>query len=191
MEVREGLFCLKLHESTTRYLNPEELLIPMFRQVTGSMFALAQHYEGFWKAKKDGRRITKRDFFCKNPIPIEVGIDEITTHFKSGFSHSKKLIKKILPDDIMGEVSNVMQGNVNYDETLWAKTVYNFAAYYKNVTEAQQAYDTLNALKSLWLGRFIGYVHETKEMDLNEAESVIQRQAGVFEDKRDYLLSIY
>jgi hypothetical protein len=191
MDIREGLFCLKLHESTTRYMNPEELIIPMFREVTGSMFALAQHYEEFWKNKKNGRSIITRDFFCRNPIPIKVEIEEITTHLKGEFATSKKLTEKILPDDIMVRINNVMKGDESFDEILWAETVYNFAAYYKNLREPKEKYDTLDALKTLWLGRFVGYVIETKDMDLTGAEDVIQRQAQVFEAKRDYLLSIY
>ena len=84
-----------------------------------------------------------------------------------------------------------MKGSESYDEMLWAETVYNFAAYYKNLRETKEKYNLLNALKTLWLGRFVGYVIETKDMDLNEAEAVIQRQAQVFEEKRDYLISIY
>ncbi|MBS3778365.1 MAG: glycosyltransferase, partial [Candidatus Thermoplasmatota archaeon] len=46
--VKEGLFSLKIHESTTHYLEPEKFLIPMFRKVTGSMFELAKYYEKYW-----------------------------------------------------------------------------------------------------------------------------------------------
>jgi hypothetical protein len=50
MYVKEGLFSLKIHESTTRYLEPEKFLIPMFRKVTGCMFELAKYYEDHWKS---------------------------------------------------------------------------------------------------------------------------------------------
>jgi hypothetical protein len=191
MEIREGLFCLKLHESTTRYSNPEELIIPMFREVTDSMFSLAHYYEGFWRNQKNGGNITTRDFYCKNPIPIKVGLEEITAHFKHGFNTSKQLTKNILPEDVMIRINKVMKGDEKFDEILWAETVYNFAAYYKNLTPSKNKFNTLNALKTLWLGRFVEYVVETKDMDLNGAEAVIQRQAQVFEDKRDYLIFIY
>ena len=46
-------------------------------------------------------------------------------------------------------------------------------------------------MKTLWIGRFVDYAIEAKDMNMNEAEKVIQKQAEVFEEKFDYLKSIY
>jgi len=70
LKVKEGLYSLKIHESTSRYLEPEKLLVPMFKKVTGSMFELAKYYETFWRNKEKNNEnilyrnsnITKRNF---------------------------------------------------------------------------------------------------------------------------------
>ena len=49
----------------------------------------------------------------------------------------------------------------------------------------------LDALMVLWMGRFASYVNETKDMETEEAEEEIERQAEIFEEERDYLISIY
>jgi len=71
MYVKEGLFSLKIHESTTHYLEPEKFLIPMFRKVTGSMFELAKYYEEYWK-KKPARWKTKHHRECFSQKPIQI-----------------------------------------------------------------------------------------------------------------------
>jgi len=37
----------------------------------------------------------------------------------------------------------------------------------------------------------VSYAEETKDMDINEAEKILQKQAEVFEAKFNYLRSIY
>ncbi len=49
----------------------------------------------------------------------------------------------------------------------------------------------LDALRVLWLARYASYVVETEGMDIDDAEGVIEEQARVFEDEKDYFISIY
>jgi len=190
MEIREGLFYLKIHESTTRYFEPEALLIPMFRQVTGTMFELARHYEDIWRGRENGRNIAPRECFCKEPAPVGVALEEITARFREGYRASEQLIKKIVSSESAKKLARVVADGCEFDSELWAKTVYEFAAHYKRTTP-QEKHTVLDALKTLWLGRFRGYVLETADMNINNAERVIQEQARVFEKQREYLLSIY
>jgi len=46
-------------------------------------------------------------------------------------------------------------------------------------------------LRILWLGRFMSYVNDTRDMELTGAEREIEKQAEIFERERDYLISIY
>lgn len=189
MEIREGIFSLKIHESTTRYLEPETLLIPMFRQVTGTMFDLAEYYENFWKNRKRiKRKSIQRGFYGKKPIPVVVNIDRIREHFEKDYKNVRKHIKKILPN-LFEEIEEISRKIEKFDAEIWADIVYNFASYYKRYKENK--YIVLDTLKTLWLGRFLSYVIQTKDMDLMEAESIIQEQAKVFEKKFDYFVSIY
>lgn len=192
MVVKEGLFALKIHESTTHYLEPEKYLIPMFRKVIGTMFELAKYYENFWKNNEFLKHKSRyRKCFSQNPIPVMIDIEKMQKSFKTEYASVKKTIQKILSDNIMVELDTIIKNDINLDENLWVKIVYNFASYYKRIKIPSDQYNLIDSLKTLWIGRFVSYAIETKDMDINEAESVIEKQAEVFEDNIDYLKSIY
>ena len=100
-------------------------------------------------------------------------------------------MKQFLPGDIIADLENIVKNNENFDSELWTEIVYNYAADYKNFESESDRYLLLDSLKTLWIGRFVSYAIEVKDMDINEAEHVIQKQAEVFEEKFDYLRSIY
>ena len=192
MYVKEGLFSLKIHESTTHYLEPEKFLIPMFRKVTGSMFELAKYYEDYWRSKP-ARWHTKlyRECFSPKPIPVKVNIPEMKKSFETEFESTKNTQRQFLPDEIVTKLEDIVDNNKIFDSELWVKIVYHYAAAYKKVTNDSDKYQLLDSLKTLWIGRFVNYANEVEGMDINDAERVIQKQAEVFEEKFDYLKSIY
>ena len=192
MYVKEGLFSLKIHESTTRYLEPEKFLIPMFRKVTGSMFELAKYYENHWKSKPPmWRPKSYRKSFSPKPIPVRIHIPKMKKTFESEFISSKNTMKHFLPNSIVADLEKIIANNKTLDPELWAEIVYNYTAAWKNVESESDRYLLLNSLKTLWIGRFVSYATEVKDMDINEAEIVIQKQAEIFEEKFDYLRSVY
>ena len=190
--VKEGLYSLKIHESTTHYLEPEKILIPMFRKVTGCMFELAKYYEDYWKSKPTiWRAKFYRECFSQKPIPVKVNIPKMKKRFNSEFSSCKNIMLNYLSDDIVSDLEQIVNKNEEIDSELWAEIVYNYAAAWKNVKNESDRCQLLDSLKTLWIGRFISYANKVKDMDINEAEIVIQKQAEIFEEKFDYLRSIY
>ena len=191
LKVKEGLYSLKIHESTTRYLEPEKFLIPMFRRVTGSMFSLAKHYEYYWKNKPCVQHKTYyRECFSQKPIPVKIDIANLIASFQKEYEEKKYVITSVLNKDMLMDLDHIVADPQSFDSELWAEIVYNFTAAYKNASEERRL-DLIDALKPLWLGRFVSYAIETHDMDINQAETVLQKQAEVFEEKFNYLLSIY
>lgn len=192
MYVKEGLFSLKIHESTTHYLEPEKFLIPMFRRVTGAMFSLAEYYEPYWRKKPSRwRGKYQRECFSQHPIPVKINIDNMRRSFKNEFIENKDLFHRFLPERFIEQMDHLISNDGNFDVTLWADIVYEYASSYKNMRTEEEKYVLLDTLKTLWLGRFVSYAFEVKDMDINDAEQVIQQQAEVFEDQFVYLKSIY
>jgi hypothetical protein len=192
MYVKEGLFSLKIHESTTHYLEPEKFLIPMFRKVTSAMFDLAKYYEKYWtthptpfKPKYD------RECFSQKPIPVKIDVEDMSRNFKAEFKTCKSIMNKYLPDNIMMELENIVQNGQDFNSNIWTEIVYTYAASWKNVLSDTDRYELLDSLKTLWIGRFVSYAKEVENMDINEAEKVIQKQAELFEKKFDHFTSIY
>ncbi|HEC95339.1 MAG TPA: glycosyl transferase family 2 [Thermoplasmatales archaeon] len=189
---KESLFTMKIHESTTRYLEPEKLLIPMFRQVTGKMFELAHYYENVWKYReRKGRNGFYRESFGQKPIPVKVDLKKLEKNFKHDVMNLRDVIQRFLPEDLVKKLEKTTKDTSKFDADLWAKIVYNFAASYKLLGKSVDRYVLLEAFKPLWLGRFVSYAIEVKDMEVNEAERVIHHQAEVFEDNFGYLVSIY
>jgi len=192
MMIREGLFALKIHRSTGRYLEPEKFLIPMFRKVTGSMFELAKYYEEFWKERDPKQHKSRyREHFGQKPIPVNVDIDKLKKTFKNEFAVSKMTFTRFLPDEIVAALDNIARHIELFDAELWTKIVYHFAASYKKMKTDSDKDLLIESLKTLWIGRFVSYAIETKDMDVNKAEHIIQKSAEIFEKQFNYLRSIY
>jgi hypothetical protein len=192
--IKEGLFSLKIHESTTRYLEPEKFLIPMFRKVTGSMFTLAKYYEKYWKIKPNiWRTKYHRESFSKKPIPVQININDMDKSFKNEYKIISKTLSHILPNDLIHNLNNITNNNENFNSETWAKIVYHYAAAYKkiDVNDEESKYKILDTLKTLWIGRFVSYAKQVRDMDINDAEKIIQQQAEIFEKQFEYLKSIY
>jgi hypothetical protein len=156
------------------------------------MFELAHYYEEYWKNRVRTPRLQHyRESFSKRPIPVKIDIDNLKQSFETEFSSTKNVIKQYLPDNMVNDVERVIKSGEGIDSDLWAEIVFNYAASYKQAKSEPDKYLLLDCLKTLWIGRFVSYAMQTKDMDINEAETVLQQQAETFEDKFDYLRSIY
>ena len=122
---------------------------------------------------------------------MKIDIDSLKQSFDTEFSSTKKIIQQYMPATIVSDVEKSINNGAGIDPDLWAEIVYNYAASYKTLKSEPEKYLLLDSLKTLWIGRFVSYAMQTKEMDINEAETVLQQQAETFEDKFDYLKSIY
>ena len=190
--IQEVLLGLKLHESTMKYIDPASHLTPMFREVVGTMLDLMMYYKDVWKNEyvyKKVRRV-KAKYHGQKPTPIMVDIGKVDKIFKQGYKDFEKLIAASIADDILKELEKASRKEpVDIAPDLWAKIVYEMAAAYKKNGEKRT--QLLDALRILWLGRFTSYVNDTKDMGTVEAEKEIEKQAVIFEQERDYLISIY
>ena len=189
MRVKEGLYSLKIHESTTRYLEPEKFLIPMFKKVTRMTFELAKYYEVYWKSRP---RTIKKSFyqksFSKKPVPIKIDINKLKKFFIEEYRFKKDMISKIIPEEILTNLDNCIQNGETLDSDLWSKIVYNFISAYKYAENESIKFSLLDSFKTLWIGRFVSYAIETKNMDVNESELVLQKQAETFDKNYNYLI---
>jgi hypothetical protein len=49
----------------------------------------------------------------------------------------------------------------------------------------------VNLVTPLYLGRVASFINKTKQMDSIQAEQVVEQQAEVFEEYKDYLIEIW
>lgn len=184
VSIKEGIYSIKIHESTTMYLEPETLLIPMFRQVTGKMFELAGYYEKFWRNNiKPIRYLNHSEYCTQKPIPVPVDPGKMEKKFRREFISTRKMMKNYLPGNLVRDVEHVGKKIQDFTMDLWAESVFHFASSYKKLKRHTEKNVLLDTLKTLWFGRFTSFVVETADMDLLSAERIIQEQAQIFEEK--------
>ncbi|MBS3772957.1 MAG: glycosyl transferase family 2 [Candidatus Thermoplasmatota archaeon] len=190
MRIREGIYSLKIHESTTRYLEPEELLVPMFRQVTGQMFEMAGFYQDVWRSRcNDGGHHGHKEFFTQNPVPVNLDLEKLTRSFRQEFTEHRDDLHRFLPASHVDRLHGCVDDLDRFDAELWAHSVYSLATAYRQADPSEKK-TIIEVMKTLWFGRFVSYAHETADMDMDDAEAVIQHQARVFDDTfEDYMLT--
>jgi hypothetical protein len=111
--------------------------------------------------------------------------------FQKEFHSVRGKISQYLPKKISSELDHIVNNGNDFNADLWAKIVYHFTTAYKNLDDESNVYTLLDALKTLWIGRFVSYARHVEHMDMNGAEKVIQDQAKVFENQFEYLKTIY
>jgi hypothetical protein len=181
--IREAMLGLKLHESTTKYLDPESSLIPMFRQVVTTMFELAVYYShrNERPAKTD---IIVSDYYGPIPITVEVNREKMLETVATRYDEYQEIFEKILPEEILNITRKFPEGNVAFDAKKWAICVwYLFQEYSKTKNDT-----LIDALRVLWLARFVEFYNECKDMNFIEAETAIRENAGIFVDLKCEIL---
>jgi hypothetical protein len=103
---------------------------------------------------------------------------------KARYSEFDKVYRRLFPTPIYKEVNQLAIGEANLDSELWSRCVWwTFKAYSK-----KSDIHLIDALRVLWIGRFVSYYDECKDMDIFGAEAVIRKQARMFEITFDEII---
>ncbi|MBN2111407.1 MAG: glycosyltransferase [Methanosarcinaceae archaeon] len=182
--IREAMLGLKLHESTTKYADPESSLIPMFRQVVKTMFDLAIYYE-----KKNKRTITSdgveiSEYYGPIPLPVEVNKEKILETVSKRYEEYEGIYNTLLPEDVLQHLHGFLDGKEQLGAEHWSRIVwYIFKEY-------SRTYDIalVDALRVMWLARFVSFYEECKDMNFSDAEARIRNNAAIFEELKQELM---
>jgi len=188
MKMIEAKLGIKSHDSTKDYKDPKVLLVPMFNQVTGSILDLTIFYKDFSKKKVEDKSV-ERIGIKEVEIPKEVVMD-ISGHindFKSGYKETIKKKNFFLPEELIFSldkisISSGVEG-FNFPIDLWAQIVYHSLNYYEQKRDRKE--DILKILRILWQGRLASFAIETKDLDMEQSEEVIQRLVKAFKKYKE------
>jgi len=188
MEMIEAKLGIKSHDSTKDYKDPKVLLIPMFNQVTGSILDLTIFYKDFSKKKvadKSVERIGIKE--VDTPKEVVMDISGYINDFKSGYKEIIKAKNFFLPAEIMSSLDKISKSFVvedfNFPIDLWAQIVYYSLSYYEQKKDRKE--DILEILRILWQGRLASFAIETKDLDMEQSEKVIQQQVEAFKEYKE------
>ena len=180
---------VKIHDAK----DPAESLGPMFRQVVHTLFVLMEEHEAEWKAIKGSRTVPMfglEEFM--EPEPIQVDLGRLVTEYKTGFRQFKGLYRDIFCPECFEELKRcaakaktkfIMSGRT------WVMVLYEIAATFHRWTHNRT--QLVNLMTPLYLGRVASFINKTRKMTSSQAEQVVEEQAQVFEEHKDYLIRLW
>jgi len=180
---------VKIHDAK----DPSESLGPMFRQVVHTLFVLMEQHETEWNTIKGSRTVPTfglQEF--KEPEPIKVNLDRLVTEFKTGFRQFRGLYQDIFSPDCFEELrrcAGKAKTKFIMPVSTWVQVLYETAATFHHW--AYNRTQLVNLVTPLYLGRVASFINQTKKMNSFQAEEVVEEQAQVFEDHKDYLIEIW
>ncbi len=186
MEITEAVLGVKEHESTKQYADPDQLLVPMFYQVVGTLFRLINYYRDHIETVHEIRPVQRLGKMPdKRPGAITVDQQDLLRRFKEKYGELMGENASFLGDlrEDLDRIASLELDSYSFPLPLWVKAVY-LATDAFSVSEDLKI---LDVLRVLWQGRFLSLVRETEAMSDEEAEAYIQGQLATFEKQRSML----
>jgi len=107
--------------------------------------------------------------------------------FKSGYKETIKKKNFFLPAEIISSLDKISKNygvkDFNFPIDLWAQIVYHSLNHYEQKRDRKE--DILEILRILWQGRLASFAIETKDLNVEQSEEVIQRQVEAFKKYKE------
>jgi glycosyltransferase involved in cell wall biosynthesis len=178
----------KIHDAK----DPASDLGPMFRQVVGTLFRLAGHYEDRWLRVRGSHPIPEYGFErVIAPEPIDVNHAKLIDNFENARLSQRDVWARMLTEEQLDRVMTLEvpphAADFHFPAELWIRCLYDsLVAYHRPDTDHEQL---LAALTPLYFGRTAGFISQTLDMTTDQAERVIDAQAREFEELKPYLVA--
>jgi glucosylglycerate synthase len=178
----------KIHDAK----DPASDLGPMFRQVVGTLFSLAGHYEDRWLRVRGSHPIPEYGFErVIAPEPIEVNHAKLIDNFENARLSQRDVWAQMLSEEQLERVMTLdvppKASDFHFPAELWIRCLYDtLVAFHRSGVVREQL---LAALTPLYFGRTAGFITQTLDMTTDQAERVIDAQAREFEELKPYLVT--
>jgi hypothetical protein len=178
----------KIHDAK----DPASDLGPMFRQVVGTLFRMAAHYEDRWLRVRGSHAIPEYGFErVIAPEPIDVNHGKLVDAFENARLSQRANWEAMLAPEQLERVLGLeipdQPADFHFPPELWIRCLYDtMVAFHRPGADTEQL---LAALTPLYFGRTAGFIGETLELTTDQAERVIDAQAREFEELKPYLVA--
>jgi len=186
VQIAQANLGVKIHDVK----DPAEALGPMFRQVVSTMLNLMEDNEASWKAVKGSVpvKIIGPELNIE-PQPFPINTEKLITDFKVGFNNWHEIWKKIIAAEnwrVIEKLNRKSGKDFVMRTEVWAKILYDLSAAFHHW---QGNRDLLISLMTpLYFARVASFVNRTYNMNNEEAETVVEEQAEIFEANKAYLI---
>lgn len=176
----------KIHDAK----DPSEHLGPMFRQVVGTLFGLMEAHEDVWKTISTVEEIpVYGEPSEEEPDPIHVNFPKLVDSFKMGLEHFGTLWQEVFCDDCFRSLeaaARMPDHRFRLPAETWVRVLYELAATYHAWPANRRR--LVDLMTPLYYGRVASFINETRDMSSLEAEKVVEEQAALFVELKDYLI---
>ena len=178
----------KIHDAK----DPASDLGPMFRQVVGTLFKLAGHYESRWLRVKGSHPIPEYGFErVIAPEEISVNHAKLIDNFDQARLTQPDTWRDMLApeqyDRVMAVELPERPADFHFSAELWIRCLYDTLVAFNQPGADRER--LLAALTPLYFGRTAGFISDTLDMTTDQAERVIDDQARQFEELKPYLVA--
>jgi glycosyltransferase involved in cell wall biosynthesis len=180
---------VKIHDAK----DPATHLAPMFRQVVWTFFYLMEQHETYWIKVKESQPVEAMGA-CDlgEPEPVKVDLEALVYKFKVGFKQFGVFWKDILDSGsygILRKASKMETQDFNLPVEAWVKILYELAAtfHYWPINRNK----LVDLMTPLYHARVASFVRESRDLDANAAEALVERQAEAFEANKKYLIDLW
>jgi glucosylglycerate synthase len=176
----------KVHDAK----DPSEHLGPMFRQVVSTLFELMEDTEKFWKDVSGAEDVPVfGELSPEEPEPINVNFRKLHHSFIMGVNHFGPLWKEIFCQDCFEAIraaASMEEAQFRLPTDTWVRVLYEIAGTYHNWPSNRRR--LVDLMTPLYYGRVASFINETKDMTSEGAERVVEAQASLFVEAKDYLI---
>jgi glycosyltransferase involved in cell wall biosynthesis len=180
---------VKIHDAK----DPGQHLGPMFRQVLSALFTMMERYESYWKKIQGSEPLETFGFegFLE-PEPVKVDLDNMIELFKTGYGQFAPLWRDILSEASFDEIRRTAEEDskdFHLPTAAWVLILYELAATFHSWRVNRNK--LLDLMTPLYFARVASFVKRSWEMSSLEAEGLVEEQALLFEDNKDYLIEVW
>jgi hypothetical protein len=165
----------------------------MFRQVVHTLFVLMEQNESYWKAIRGSTSVPLLGSSGDaEPETIRVDLTRLVNEYKTGFRQFKGFYRDIFCADCFDQLkrcSSMAKTKFVMPVETWVMVLYETAATFHHWRYNRT--QLINLVTPLYLGRVASFINQTQKMTSREAEDLIEEQAQIFEDHKDYLIRVW
>jgi glycosyltransferase involved in cell wall biosynthesis len=189
MKLCQSNLGVKVHDAK----DPAEALGPMFRQVVHTLFVMMENFESAWKSVRGSRDLPIFGFESSlEPEPITVDFERLVREYQTGFRQFEGLYRDIYSPLCFEELrtaAGLSGREFEISVETWVKVLFETAATFHGWTSNRA--QLVNLVTPLYLGRVASFINRTREMNAVQAEAVVEEQARMFEEQKDYLIRVW
>jgi len=180
---------VKIHDAK----DPGRQLGPMFRQVVYVLFSLMERFESYWKSVRGSEPVeTFGRASAIEPEPVAVDLEGMIEKFQTGYQQFSSLWKEIFGAEVFDGITRASAlgaREFSLPAGIWVKLLYELAATFH--AWSHNRFKIIELVTPLYYARVASFVRATWEMTSEAAEKLVEEQALLFEEHKDYLLQIW